>query len=230
MSDTDIYHKFKKDDIDQFMDSDIYLPTRTIYMGSINYADDGESGTDHAMAERMIKALHILDSQAASGDKPIVIIMNNVGGDIFHGMAIFDAIANCKNHVTIKAYGHAMSMGSVILQAADIRSMSRNSRIMIHYGTNGVGGHAKTTYKWTDEIKKFDKFMEDLFLEKMEGKKITLKKYLTLIGKQDEIPPGAAHLKKVTIGKQEIEAMLNFDTFFDAETALELGFIDQIIE
>jgi len=230
MSDTDIYHKFKKDDIDQFMDSDIYLPTRTIYMGSITSGDDGEGGVDYALAERMIKALHILDSQAPNGDKPIVIIMNNVGGDVFHGMAIYDAIKNCKNHVTIKAYGHAMSMGSIILQAADQRMMSKNSRIMIHYGSNGVSGHAKTTYKWTDEIKKFDKFMEELFLEKIDGRKITLKKYLTLIGKKDEVPPGPSHLKKVTIEKHELESMLNFDTFFDAETALELGFIDQIIE
>ena len=200
MSDTDVYYKSKKDDIDQFMDSDIYLPTRTIYMGSIAYDEDGESGTDYAMAERMIKALHILDSRAPNGDKPIVIIMNNVGGDIFHGMAIFDAIANCKNHVRIKAYGHAMSMGSIILQAADSRVMSKNSKVMIHYGTNGVGGHAKTTYKWTDEIKKFDKFMEELFLEKMGGKKITTKKYLNLIQLAPSVDRGTCEKMLTPVG------------------------------
>ena len=43
MSD-ETYHKFKKDDVDQFMDNDIYLPTRTIYMGSTYYDSyDGES-------------------------------------------------------------------------------------------------------------------------------------------------------------------------------------------
>lgn len=226
----DMYHKFKKDDVDQFMDNDIYMPTRTIWMGSVSYVDDEESGVDYAMAERAIKALHILDSQASSGDKPITVIMNNIGGDVFHGMAIYDAIRSCKNHVTIKTLGHAMSMGAIILQAADVRSMSKNSRIMIHYGNNYNSGHAKTTYKWNDEIKKIDEIMENIFLEKIGDRKITLKKYLTLIGKSKEIPSGPAQLKKVSIKRKELQEMLNFDTFFDAKTALELGFIDEIID
>jgi len=226
----DQYHKFKKDDVDQFMENDIYLPTRTIYMGSLHYVDDVESGTDHAMAERMIKALHILDSQARQGDKPITIIMNNIGGDEYHGMAIYDAIKNCINRVRIKVYGHAMSMGSIILQAADDRSMSKSSHIMIHYGTFGTVDHAKISYKWSEEGKKFDRMMEDIFLEKIGDKQITLEKYLTLIGKKDEIPKGNAKNKKISIGRKQLEEMLNFDTFFDAETALELGFIDEIIK
>lgn len=230
MSET--YHKFKKDDVDQFMDNDIYLPTRTIYMGSALYTEDGESGTDHMMAESMVKALHILDSQAKSGDKPITIIMNNIGGDEYHGMAIFDAIQNCKNHVTIKVYGHAMSMGSIILQAADHRMMTKNSRVMIHYGTFGVHDHSKSSYKWTDEGKKFDKIMEDIYLEKIGDRKITIEKYHQLIGQEEKLE-GMHHStkkKKMSIGREELEKMLNFDTFFDAETALELGFIDEIIE
>jgi ATP-dependent protease ClpP protease subunit len=233
MSET--YHKFKKDDIDQFMDNDIYIPTRTIYMGSSSYLeDDSESGTDHNMAESMVKALHILDSQASSGNKPITIIMNNIGGDEYHGMAIFDAIENCKNHVTIKIYGHAMSMGSVILQAADHRMMSRNSRIMIHYGTFGIHDHSKNSYKWTDEGKKFDAIMENIYMEKIEekGKPISYEKYMRLIGRQEDLE-GMHHKakqKKIKIGKNELREMLNFDTFLDAEMALEMGFIDEIIE
>ena len=95
------------------------------------------------MAERAIKALHILDSTAPTGDKPITVIMNNPGGDEYHGMAIYDAIKSCKNHVTIVVFGMAMSMGSIILQAADKRVMSANSRVMIHYGTWGINDHPK---------------------------------------------------------------------------------------
>jgi len=231
MSEIDSYHKFKKDDIDQFMDNDIYIPTRTIFMGSAIYLDEDESGTDHMMAETIIKALHILDNQDAAskrGDKPINIIMNNVGGDIFHGMAIFDSIKNCKNHITIRVHGHAMSMGSIILQSADHRVMTKNSKIMIHYGSLNVGGHARTAYKWTDEVKRFDKKMEEIFLEKIDGRKLSLWKYLTLVGKQNEIPSGNAKNKKVEINCERLQAMLNFDTFIDAETALELNLIDAI--
>ena len=147
----DVYHKFKKDDVDQFMDNHIYLPTRTIYMGSMSSSDDeGESDTDYHMAETVVKALHILDNQDAvsmKGEKPINVIMNNIGGEVYHGMAIYDAISNCKNHVTIRVYGHAMSMGSIILQAADQRIMTRHSRIMIHYGNFGMHQHTKIVYK-----------------------------------------------------------------------------------
>jgi ATP-dependent protease ClpP protease subunit len=228
----DVYHKFKKDDVDQFMDNHIYLPTRTIYMGSMSSSDsDGESGTDYHMAETVVKALHILDNQdslSMKGEKPINVIMNNIGGDVYHGMAIYDAISNCKNHVTIRVYGHAMSMGSLILQAADQRTMTRHSRIMIHYGSAGTNQHAKTLYKWANETKKFDQMMEDIYLDKISDRKITLEKYLTLIDRQSEIPAGNAKNKKISIGRKELQEMLNFDTIIDAETALELNLIDKI--
>ena len=228
----DIYHKLTKDDIDHFMDNEIYLPTRTIWMGSANADEDGESGVDYVMAERTIKTLHILDNfdgPSRNGEKPIHIMMNNVGGDVVHGMAIYDGIEGCKNHVTIKVYGHAMSMGSIILQAADKRTMTKNSRIMIHYGYAGFSAHAKTTYQWNDESKKYDKWMEDLFLEKMDGRKITVGKYLAMVGKKGEIPNGNAKNKKIEIDREKLQVMLDFDTIIDAETALELNLIDEII-
>lgn len=197
--------KMQRDDIDKFFDYEIYLPTRTLYMGSaINDPDSGESGTDGAMAERVIKGLHILDSSAPNGDGPITIIMNNIGGDEYHGLAIFDAIKSCKNHVTIKVFGHAMSMGSIILQAADVRIMSPNSRMMIHYGTWGVHDHSKIAYKWAEEGKKFDEWMENLYLDKINDKHPDFK-------------------------KQTIKKWLDHDTFFTATEAVNLGLADKVV-
>ena len=231
MSD-DIYHKFKKDDIDHFMDNDIYLPTRTIYMGSVSSDEcSSESGVDHVMAERVTKTLHILDTydaDARKGEKPISIIMNNPGGDVIHGMGIYDTISNCKNHVTIKVVGHAMSMGSIILQAADKRIMTKNSLIMIHYGYGGYTAHAKTSQQWSKWERKYDKWMENMYLEKIGDREITIETYLNLINKPDDIPKGNAKNKKITIDKERLEAMLNFDTIIDAETALALNLIDAI--
>lgn len=225
------WHKFGKGDIDHFMDNDLYIPTRTIYMGSASEGEEGESGVDFMMAERIIKTLHILDTfdvASGKGEKPIKIIMNNIGGDVQHGMAIYDFIKLCRNHVTIRVVGHAMSMGSIILQAADHRVMTKNSRIMIHYGSAGFNTHAKTSYQWTEETKKYDKWMEDLFLEKIGDRTITIEKYLTMIGKKDDVPKGNAKNKRINIDRKKLEAMLNFDTIIDAETALELNLIDEI--
>ena len=123
--------RVNRDDIDKLHDYDVYIPTRTIYVGSIHVSDEGESGTDAHMAERLLKNIHILE---ALNKDPITIIFNNIGGDVNHGLAIYDGIKNSECHITIKVFGHAMSMGSIILQAADERLMSPNASQMIHYG------------------------------------------------------------------------------------------------
>lgn len=197
--------KIYKDEIDRLFDYDIYVPTRTIVMRSHAVdVESGESGTDAEMAQRVIKGLHILDSSAPTGDKPITIIMNNPGGDEFDGLAIYDAIKACKNHVTIVVYGKAMSMGGIILQAADKRVMSGNARFMMHYGTFSISANAQDAYKWMEENKKIDVWMEELFLEKMQEKDPTM-----------------------TIDK--LKEMLKSDFIVDAQEAVDLGLADDVL-
>jgi len=185
-----------------FMDENLYIPTRTIYIGSETHEDGEESGVDYKMAEKVIKALHILDSSAA--EQPITIIMNNPGGDVLHGMAIYDAIKHCRNHITIKVYGHAMSMGSIILQAADVRLMSENSVMMLHYGTNSVDGHKKNVERWVEWGKKNDSWDEKMFLEKIK-------------------------LVKPRFTLNQVQKLLEFDKILSSKEALELGLIDGIV-
>lgn len=155
---------YRRDDTDQFFACDLHMSTRTLWMGSVENAGADEDGVDFKMAERVVKGLHILDSQS---DKPITILMNNPGGDEYHGLAIYDAIATCRSLVTVKVFGHAMSMGSIILQAADERVMMPNSRMMLHYGSLDLHGHAKDVQKWAEEYEKFDEWMEHLYLQRI---------------------------------------------------------------
>jgi len=91
--------KLTKESIDRFYDYDLFLETRTLYMGSQDVDDDGiETGTDYAMCEKVIKGLHILEHKS---HEEIRIIMNNLGGDDYHGAAIVDSIRACKSPVTI---------------------------------------------------------------------------------------------------------------------------------
>lgn len=120
-----------RESLNAFFEYDIHIDTRTIYMGTVSVTDDHEdTGVDAQLAERTIKSLLVL----GANNKPINIIMNNIGGDWFHGMAIYDAIQACKAHITIKVLGQAMSMGSIILQAADRRLLYPNATIMVHDG------------------------------------------------------------------------------------------------
>lgn len=226
-----------------WFDCNLDLFTRTIYMGSLSRDYDiGESGVDNFMAEYFIKGMHTLETR--NSDKEINIIMNNPGGDWYHGMAIYDSIKNSSCPCNVTVYGHAMSMGSVILQAADRRTMMPNSRFMIHYGSNGNYGHAKIFEKWSDEGKRINYEMENIYLDNMMDKEETmgnghLSKVLSrIMSKQRslEIPnPGEITYKfsKAQSTKREevravLKEMLNFDTILNAEETVSLGLADEV--
>lgn len=189
-----------KEDIDRFHDYNLYVPQRTVFMGS-EHSGEEESGTDTSMAERQIKNLLILDTLSHD---PITIIMNNVGGDTNHGLAIYDAILACKSHVIIKVFGNAMSMGSIILQAADERIMAPNAVQMIHHGSLGVESHVRTVYKIVDESRRIDKWAEKMYLSRIKEKQ----PHFTLA---------------------RLQRMLEHDTFLTAEQSVELGLADKIL-
>jgi ATP-dependent Clp endopeptidase proteolytic subunit ClpP len=192
-----------KNELALWHEYDILPGDHCIYMGS--HGDDGydETGVDYSMAERTIKNLHILDKRVH--EQGITIKMNNVGGDIYHGLAIYDAIKACQNDVKIIVYGHAMSMGSFILQAADERIMSPMSRMMIHYGQGGIHGHMKDVYRHADELKELDKMINGIYLSKIKESKprFTMKK---------------------------LEEAMNFDWFLSPEQAVKHGLCDRILE
>lgn len=194
--------RINRDDVDKLYDYDIYIPSRTIYMGSVETSEEnGDSGVDAIMAERIIKALHLLDQK----NEPITIIMNNPGGDWYHGMAIYDAIKECQSEVTIKVKGMAMSMGSIILQAADHRVLSPNSKFMIHYGYTGGGVmQSCNALRWAEEEKKIRIDMENLYLEKIKEKHPTFK-------------------------REDLQKMLNPDTILTATETVNLGLADEVL-
>jgi ATP-dependent Clp endopeptidase proteolytic subunit ClpP len=197
--------KIEHNDISHFQDYDIHVPTRTLYMGSLYVDENGaDSGVDAHMAERVIKGLHILDNTSEKGDQPITIIMNNPGGDYYHGMAIYNAIKACKNHITIICYGHAMSMGGIIFQAADERVMAEDASFMMHYGIDGYVGHAKIFEKWAEQAKKGNLRMEQILIDRIREKK-----------------------PKFRLDK--LRKMLDYDTILNPKETLELGLCDRIL-
>ena len=195
--------RLNKDDIDKFFDYEIHVPTRTIYVGSVEYVDGAESGTDFKMAERLTKGLWLLDKSAPNGDQPITIIMNNLGGDEFHMFAMYDAIQACKNHVTMIAAGMVMSAGSLIFQAADDRVMQPNSYMMIHYGTWGFHDHPKIVRAWAEAGKKMDQKIANMYLTRIRE-------------------------KKPAYTFEDVDRLLDFDTILTAYEAVELGLADRV--
>lgn len=231
-----------RENIDRWFDHNLDVDNRTLYMGSISATPDGdESGVDSSMAEYFIKGMHVLQSKNATQE--ITIIMNNPGGDPYHGMAIYDAIKMSSCPCTIKVYGYAMSMGSIILQAADYRIMMPNSKFMIHYGYSSYDNHVRTIESWVNEDKRSSYEMEDLYLkmilekEEKEGHGYIAGVLSKIINDQKEFDlkhkPVSYTFSKVLENKKEqirviLKEMLNFDTILTAEDTVALGFADEV--
>jgi ATP-dependent Clp protease, protease subunit len=185
-----------KDFVDQFYDHGIYVPTRTI--------DIMHEEVTAELAAKVIKALHVLDHSSQAEGKPITILLNSLGGDQGSGMAIYDAIIECKNHVTIKAYGAVMSIAVWILQAADHRVMSKNSRMMLHTGQMGLEmNHPEINKRWMEQHEKDELIFEDIILKKIQ-------------------------VKQPKYTKRQVKELLKFDTILTPEQALDLNLIDEI--
>ena len=219
-----------KESIDKWFNHNLDTENRVLYMGSVDRTSEYESGVDHLMAESFIKGLHVLESK---NDNEITIIMNNPGGEWYHGMAIYDAIQNARCHCTIKVYGYAMSMGSIILQAADKRILMPNSRFMIHYGgTSFDDASLPLIEKWISEERRINHDMENIYLKAMLDKEEKeghgyLAKTLSSVLDSPKTFSRKAETKKEEL-RSVLKEMLNFDTILTAEETVDLGFADEI--
>lgn len=145
-----------KDNLYLFFENNIEVSTKTLYMG---FGHSEEIDLDQKVASDLLKGLHILDNLRP--EEPIRLIINNMGGEAGHGLAIYDAIRNCNSEVHAYVYGHCYSMAAWVIQAADRRIMSKNSIMMIH---NGEGTK--------DELdKQIDEVCIDIMLSRMREKK-----------------------------------------------------------
>jgi ATP-dependent Clp protease, protease subunit len=184
---------------EQFFNENIHFPSRTIYLG---YGRSGEDDIDLTLASNIIKGLKLLEFDNSKED--IHIILNSLGGDVQHGLAIYDTIRQLECTVNITVTGHCYSMAAWILQAADNRNMTKHSSMMIHEGDNSVSGRSQDAKNWH-----------------------------TFYGQQDDVCVnillGRVRERNPTFPKSKLVKMLKQDTILWAPEALELGLIDNII-
>ncbi len=196
---------YVKGDVDRWFDYS-YLPSkRMIYIGSHDAemeSGEGESGTDCQMSEFFIKAITHLNRIS---NQPIVIHMNNLGGSWEHGMCIYDATRASTAHVYGICWGHAMSMGSIIIQACDSRIAAPHCTFMIHDGTESLTGTCKAVEAWAKYAKHLRLRMYKIYFSRMKPAK-----------------------KRITIEK--IEQLCSHDTIYTAKEAVDQGLADWVLE
>jgi len=126
--------------------------------------------------------------------------INSPGGEVFEGIAIYNLIKQHPAQVTTYIDGLAASIASVIALAGDTIYMAENALMMIHNPYGMVMGMAEDMRKMADRL--------DIVRDSIS------KAYISKTGKKEE----------------EINALMESETWMDAEEAMELGFIDDITE
>jgi len=188
---------YSSENIHDWFEHSVNLKERRIYLSTVNFDCDGkDQGVDSLMTEYFIKGIDLM----RKSNRKVTILMNNIGGDWIHGMAIYDAIRDFPAPVDIEVYGHAMSMGSIILQAGRKRLMHSNSSMMIHDGYADDGARpVQSARNWSNYEESLRRNMYKIFAERT-----------------GEIP---SYWKRKCA----------HDTIYTAEEAVEKGLADKVV-
>ncbi|WP_281886396.1 MULTISPECIES: ATP-dependent Clp protease proteolytic subunit [Agromyces] len=147
-------------------------------------------------------AAKLLLLAAEDPKKDIYLYINSPGGSITAGMAIYDTMQFVPNDIVTVGIGMAASMGQLLLTAGakGKRYITPNARVLLHQPHGGFGGTASDIQTQAQLI-------------------LDMKRRLAEI-------TAAATGKTV----EQINADGDRDRWFNAEEALEYGFVDAIRE
>lgn len=99
-------------------------------------------------------------------DCKIEIVFNSPGGNVFAGMDLFDFIQELRrdgHHVRTHGRGHMASMGGILLQAGDVRSMGKESYILIHEVSTWAAGKVGEIEDEYNFLKKISERVVNIF-------------------------------------------------------------------
>ena len=135
-----------------------------------------------------------IDNALKSISGDIVINLNSPGGDAFDGIAIYNRLKKHDGKVTINVDGWACSAASVIAMAADELIMGLGSMFMIHEASSLVWGTKTEMRKEADVLDELEEGIIDIYMTKS------------------------------TVSREEIRKMVDAETWFSAQKAVEFGF------
>lgn len=147
-----------------------------------------------------VSASDIVQAFADIGDKDVILHINCAGGDVMQARQICATIAAHKGVVTAQIEGLCASAATFITCACDKVEMNEGSLFMIHNASAFCWGDYKAMNKQSEIL-------------------------LTIT---DSIADD--YVAKTGSDKQEILKLMDAETFFTADAALDAGFIDSIIK
>lgn len=147
-----------------------------------------------------VSAKQFVNQLQALGDiKNINLHINSPGGDVFDGIAIYNALKNHGAAITVYIDGLAASMASIIAMVGNPVIMPENTMLMIHKPWGFAGGDANDMRDYADLLDKVENIL---------------------------IP---AYAQKTGMDHSQIAEMLEDETWLDGNECLALGFADQVV-
>lgn len=109
----------------------------------------GEVGEGRPVdSNRVVSELFELVNQ----DCKIEVRINSQGGDVFSGMAIYNALRQSKSDITIYIDGVAASIAGIIALCGKPLYMSPYAKLMLHNVSGGMYGNAKELRSMADQM------------------------------------------------------------------------------
>ncbi len=106
---------------------------------------------------------------AALDAKSIDVRINSPGGEVFDGIAIYNALLTHKATVNVFIDGLAASAASFIAQAGDSISMARNAQMMIHDAQGICIGPAEDMLLMSEMLNKCSDNIADIYAQRAGG-------------------------------------------------------------
>jgi|DEB0MinimDraft_4_1074332.scaffolds.fasta_scaffold18679_2 ATP-dependent Clp protease protease subunit len=150
--------------------------------------------------EEGISDRDLIDILGQMDGQDITISLKSDGGDVFEGLSIYNQLAHYDGKVTIVVDALAASIASVIAMAADDIAIHENSMMMIHNPWTVALGDAKEFRGVADLLDRVAADIAGIYSRRS--------------GRDD---------------KHYLEVM-ETDTYYSAQEALESGLVDRIIE
>lgn len=146
---------YRNTDLEYLLDYDIDVPNRIIYL----YGEIEETSS--------MKIMQVLKYfETISICKPITIVVSSFGGSTYDGLALIDAIENCKCKIITIGIGPVMSMATYIFVAGDERRLHKRSTIMTHQGKGGSVGKTSDIEIEAKEMKRLEKLCNEYLASK----------------------------------------------------------------
>ncbi|MDB1113764.1 head maturation protease, ClpP-related [Pseudomonas extremaustralis] len=155
----------------------------------------GEIGSWGVTANQFVQDLRAMDD----GASPVIVAFNSIGGDLFDGLAIHNALSRLGERCTGRIDALAASAASVAVCGAHRVVIAANAMLMIHNPYTFTGGDAEDFRRVADVL---DQTLEAII--------------------------AAYKAKAPDIDEAELRRMVNAETWLTANEAVALGLADEV--